>query len=195
MRAHAGGAAVAGVFAGLMGALGMGLVAMVGALIMHQPWYFSIELLGSATLGSAARLEPGLSGSDAAVGLLVHLLVSAGWGALFGLVVAYTAHHLFPREGLWWGALAGIVIWVVDVYILLAALDVAAVHALPVWFGALCHLAYGSVLGLSFHALRPQGGGGGAASAGARPAFGRRSGPIASSASGPLQHEVLTRSL
>jgi hypothetical protein len=133
----------------------MGLVAIVGALLMHQPWYFPLELIGSATLGTTARLEPGLSGSDAAVGLLVHLVVSAGWGALFGLVVAYTAHHLFPREGLWWGALAGIVIWVVDVYVLLAALDVSAMHALPVWFGALCHLAYGSVLGLSFHALRP----------------------------------------
>ena len=44
---------------------------------------------------------------------LVHLMASAIAGVVFGLLVAFTAHHLAPVAGALWGAFYGVTIWLV----------------------------------------------------------------------------------
>src|SRR5262245_22316406 len=87
------------------------------------------------------------------IGLLLHVGASLFFAAIFGVLVAFTAHHLTPSAGAVWGALYGLLVWLVWFVLFLPFVlpDLAGRTRL----GLLWHLAYGATLGALCHALRP----------------------------------------
>jgi hypothetical protein len=81
--------------------------------------------------------------------LLTHLVVTALWGALFGVIVG-TAHDVAtPRSYILAGIIFGALVWMVDLYILAPAFRPWIASA-STWAQLLAHsLAYGIPLGLS----------------------------------------------
>jgi hypothetical protein len=150
MERHLGRAALGGFLAGLAGAACMGVVAVLGAAIAGKGWYFPLELAGGLATGSTARFDAGLQWGVAAVGAILHVALAAGWGALFGILVGYFVGSLVSSEGIWMGTFFGIIVWVIDLFTLMPRVDPAAARAIPLWFGALAHLGYGAVLGVTF---------------------------------------------
>jgi hypothetical protein len=155
MKRHLNTALIGGMLAGLAGALAMSLLAIVGSALSGHAWYAPLELAGSVATATTARFDAGVQVWAAIAGVATHFAVGAAWGALFGAVVAVSAYHLLPDEGFWYGALYGVFVWAIDLFVLLPRFDPAAAHAVPLWFGALTHVGYGAVLGLLFHRLRP----------------------------------------
>jgi hypothetical protein len=93
----------------------------------------------------------GVAGSWVASSM-IHLAASAVAGAVFGLLVAFTAHHLAPAAGALWGAFYGVAVWLVGFVLVLPWLQ----HDLAVQTrtGLLWHIAYGATLGFVFHFAR-----------------------------------------
>lgn len=151
MQRHVGRAAMSGLLAGIVGAACMSLVAVVGAAVAGRGWYAPLELAGGLATGSSARFVPGLQPATALAGFLVHFAIGAGWGLVFGVLVGYLMDDIAPKEGLWLGAFYGIIVWVIDLFALVPRIDSAAARAIPLWFGALTHLGYGAVVGVTFH--------------------------------------------
>jgi hypothetical protein len=153
MQRHVGSTVLSGILAGIVGAASMSVLAIVAAAIAGKGWYAPLELAGSLATGSTARLDAGLQTSAALVGALLHFSIGAAWGALFGVLVGHWVGDILPKEGLAVGACFGIIVWVVDLYALIPRIDPAAASAIPLWFGALTHLGYGSVVGAVFYRL------------------------------------------
>jgi hypothetical protein len=145
---------MAGGIAGIVGAVSMSAVAMAGSAIVGKHWYGPLELVGGLATGSPARFTEGLQPGIALAGALLHFALGAGWGVLFGILVGYLMHDVLPKEGVWVGAFFGIIVWVIDLYAVAPRFDPAAARAIPLWFGALSHLGYGSMVGATFHYLR-----------------------------------------
>jgi hypothetical protein len=152
--ADRGKAALGGCLGGLVAGACAGMIAVLGAALAGMDWYFPLELAGGLATASTARFDPGLQPGVAVVGALVHFSIAAGWGALFGVAASYLLDGLTSKEGIWIGAFFGIFVWVIDFSILIPKVDPAAAHAIPLWFGALIHLSYGSVVGLTYPRFR-----------------------------------------
>jgi hypothetical protein len=149
---------MSGLLAGIVAAAGMSVIAMLAAALAGKGWYAPLELAGGLATGSTARFDAGLQGATAAAGAVLHFAIGAGWGALFGSFAGAYIPDLQRRDALWLGASFGIVVWVVDLFVVMPKLDPAAAHAIPLWFGALTHLGYGATLGvlfLRFHSHAP----------------------------------------
>jgi hypothetical protein len=138
----------------MMGAACMGLVAIFAAVLAGMSWYAPLELVGGMATGSTARFDAGIQAGTAAAGAAMHFALGAGWGLFFGLIAGRFLDEITPREGLWIGAMFGIVVWVIDVFTILPRLDPAAARAIPLWFGALTNMGFGAVTGWSFHFFR-----------------------------------------
>jgi hypothetical protein len=151
MQRHVGSAIASGILAGIVGAASMSVLAVVGAAVAGKGWYAPFELAGGLATGSTARFDAGLQPAAALAGVLLHFVIGAAWGAIFGFLVGYLMEDILPKEGVWLGASFGIVVWVVDLFTLMPRIDPSAARAIPLWFGALTHLGYGSVLGVLFH--------------------------------------------
>jgi hypothetical protein len=154
MERHLGRDAVSGCLAGIMGAACMGVFVILAAVAWGMNWYAPLELVGGMATGSTARFDAGIQGGTAAAGAAFHFALGAGWGILFGLVAGRFLDEITPREGLWIGAMFGIVVWIIDVFTILPRLDPVAARAIPLWFGALTNMGYGAVVGGSFHFFR-----------------------------------------
>lgn len=154
MERHLGKAAFAGCLSGLVGAACMAVVAILAAAVAGRGWYFPFELAGGLVTGSTARFDLGLQTGVALVGVVLHFALGAGWGMLFGILIGYVMDDVSPGDGVWMGALFGVIVWVIDLFALAPKFDPAAARAIPLWFGALIHLGFGALLGLTFHRFR-----------------------------------------
>lgn len=89
------------------------------------------------------------------VGMLVHLAISAGLGALYGMVAARLPLTL--TAGAIAGALYGVVWWILGALILMPLLLGMSQMMLqigqPQWFSLMGHMLYGVVTGILFVVL------------------------------------------
>ena len=102
----------------------------------------------------------GLVGSQSAVvGLMVHMVISAGIGASFGLVLGRSASSLVGYLGL--GVVYGAIWWILGPLTVMPILlgmgpqwsIAAAIASLPSLMG---HLIYGAVAGVAYSLLAPR---------------------------------------
>lgn len=133
-----------GLIGSLVGTFAMDLVMAVESLIIGEPAYGFIALLGS------------IVGGGVLVGVAAHLLMGSLLGLLFGAAVCQV--RLFSiesvRKGVWLGILAGLVT------IPLGCVPVAIVAGVPiiemVSFSFVPHLVWGAVLGVvAGYGMRP----------------------------------------
>ena len=83
------------------------------------------------------------------------LALAASLGALIGAPLAAFIARFPEDHPVAWGLVAGLLTWVVARWVILPALDPAALRILPAWAILLGHLAYGLALGAWLAALRP----------------------------------------
>ena len=107
-----------------------------------------------ARLGSFEGIAQLMRADNAAVGVLVHAVVSVIWGAVYGLLFRRQTYGIGSAVG--WGVAFGFFIWVVGPNTLFAVLtgqtpDWSADSTAPRTASLVGHLVYGAVLGVGFH--------------------------------------------
>ncbi len=136
-----------GVLAGL--AAGVALWVWNAFWNLTQQGVFWPTFKGSALpfLGGERVMDPGFDAGAVLLGAVLHLLISAGWGALFALIFFGIPRALTVLAGLFWG----LIVWLGMYYVLLPLMGLSAVvRATPVGMAILTHLVFGLILGLAF---------------------------------------------
>ena len=145
-----------GALAGLAGGVAMALVAALLAASMGQDIWHESKRIAAIVYGPAALSAAGCDLGPVLVGSLIHLLVSALLGALFGIVTRRWL-HLTSDFGtpVLAGLIYGLMIWMVAYFIALPLLNPALLEVYAPAF-IIQHVAYGIVTGLVYMWLRPQ---------------------------------------
>jgi hypothetical protein len=154
---------VSGILIGILGSLASFLLNVAGSLVVKQDPLLFLRVYGTFFLGQTA-----LTTDDLAFFMLV-AVVHFSVGAMAGAVYHVAVNWLIPdRPGLQitLGGLYGLLMWVVNFYLVIAWLQPALVgrpyvlELMPAWVAALTHVVYGLTLGLlqplgRFVAYRP----------------------------------------
>jgi hypothetical protein len=138
-------AATAGAVAGIVGG-----VLMITWLMSHSGavgagFWLPLRLVGATAFGIDALLGGVLV---LAVGLFLHMVVSAAWGALFGLV---EPRQVTLGTGIALGMLWGMAVLIVMTYLVLPFVNPIMVERVALMVGGWIagHLIYGACLGLT----------------------------------------------
>lgn len=145
-----------GALAGLGGGLAMAIVAALISAAMGQDIWLQPKLIAATLYGPAAAAQPGFVAGPVLVGTLIHIVVSAVFGAIFGIV---TRRWLHLTSDFWTPVLTGLIygslLWMVAFFVVLPILDrplletYSPAHIVQ-------HLVYGLVTGLLYMWLRPE---------------------------------------
>jgi len=145
-----------GAIAGLAGGVAMAIVAALlsasmGQDIWHEPKRIAVIVYGPAALASSG-FDPG----PVLVGSLIHLLVAALLGAIFGIVTRRWL-HLTSDFGtpVMAGLVYGLLIWMVAYFAVLPLVNPVLLEVYAPAF-IIQHVVYGVVLGLVYMWLRPE---------------------------------------
>jgi uncharacterized membrane protein YagU involved in acid resistance len=145
-----------GVLAGLAGGVAMAIVAALLAAWMGQDIWHEPKRIAAIVYGPAAFAQAGFELGPVLVGTLIHLLVSALLGALFGIVTRRWLHMTsdFGAPVLA-GLIYGMLIWLVAYFVVLPLLNPALLDIYAPAF-IIQHVVYGVVMGLCYMLLRPE---------------------------------------
>jgi hypothetical protein len=147
---------VAGTIIGILGSLASFLFNVAGSLVLQQDPLRFLRVYGTVFLGQEALTTDDLNFFMLVA--VVHFSVGAMAGAVFHVFI----NRFFPVGALrqiLLGAAYGLLMWVVNFYLVLSWLEPALVghdyvlQLMPAWVAALTHLVYGVTLG----ALQPLG--------------------------------------
>lgn len=107
-----------GITAGLIAGIIFAMMEIAGAAMMGNPPLMPVRMFASVVLGQGAMQGP--LGVPLVVGTIAHLVLSAGFGIVYGLLAARTSEATktsFGRQaGL--GILFGLVVWLVNFHII-----------------------------------------------------------------------------
>lgn len=137
--------AVDGALAGILSGIVMALVATIHSASVGAGFWTPVRAIAGTFYG-----ENAFTGGFGPVlaGLVTHIIVSAGFGAIFGLMVRPTTRTSVAATS---GLLYGIAIWFTMTYIVLPLVNPLMLGivrpAMGWWF--LEHLVYGGVLGIT----------------------------------------------
>jgi hypothetical protein len=142
---------VAGTTIGILGSLASFLFNVVGSVLVNQDPLRFLRVYGTVFLGAKALTTDDLNFFMLVA--IVHFSVGAIAGAVFHVLVnRFVAERTGLQIGL--GALYGLVMWVVNFYVVIAWLqprlfgEAYVLELMPVWIAALTHVIYGLTLGL-----------------------------------------------
>jgi hypothetical protein len=145
-----------GAIAGLGGGLAMAIVAALIARSLGQDIWLESKRIAIVVYGPVAVAAPGFALGPVFVGTLLHLVVSAALGALFGILTR-RIFHLTSDFGtpLLAGLVYGMLVWLVAYFLVLPVVDplVRDIYA-PAFI--VQHIVYGIVTGLLYTWLRPK---------------------------------------
>lgn len=130
---------VQGAIAGLCGGVAMALaMAMLSAGVGQGPWQLP-KRLAAIVLGPSA--EYGGAGTIA-LGLVMHFAFSAGFGALFAVLVDRLTHEFWMT-----GLAYGLTLWVINFWgAQITPGGKALTETKTSWLSPIAHLAYGGVM-------------------------------------------------
>lgn len=122
----------------------MALFAMSTGLLRGPGMWMPVKLIGGVVLGPRAINNVGTFDlTPIASGLVIHMVVAAGLGGLFGLLSAK-----IPGAALTlWGVVYALAIWFVALFIVLPVVDPLLVNNTNPAIFALSHIIYGLVVG------------------------------------------------
>jgi hypothetical protein len=145
-----------GAIAGLAGGVAMAVVAALLSASMGQDIWHEPKRIAAIVYGPAALAAAGFDPGPVLLGSLLHLLVSALLGAIFGIVTRRWL-HLTSDFGtpIMAGLVYGLLIWMVAYFVVLPLFNPALLEVYPPAF-IIQHVAYGVVLGLVYMWLRPE---------------------------------------
>lgn len=143
---------VAGILLGILGSITSFLFHVVGSLLVNQDPLRFLRVYGTVFLGEQA-LTTGELDFFMLVGV-VHFSVGAAAGAVFHVFVNRFAANRPASTIVLLGAAYGLLMWVVNFYLVLSWLQPRLVgepwvlRLMPAWIGAATHLIYGLTLGV-----------------------------------------------
>ena len=145
-----------GALAGLAGGLAMAVVAALLSASMGQDIWHESKRIAAIVYGRAAFAGSGFEPGPVLVGTLIHLLVSALLGAVFGIVTRRWL-HLTSDFGtpVLAGLIYGLMVWLAAYFVVLPLLNPALLEVYAPAF-IIQHAVYGIVMGLVYMWLRPQ---------------------------------------
>ena len=145
-----------GAIAGLAGGVAMAIVAALLSASMGQDIWHEPKRIAVIVYGPAALISPGFDPGPVLVGSLIHLLVAALLGAIFGIVTRRWL-HLTSDFGtpVMAGLVYGLLIWMVAYFVVLPLVNPVLLEVYAPAF-IIQHVVYGVVLGLVYMWLRPQ---------------------------------------
>jgi hypothetical protein len=145
-----------GAIAGLAGGVAMAVVAALLSASMGQDIWHEPKRIAAIIYGPAALAATGFDAGPVLLGSLLHLLVSALLGAIFGIVTRRWL-HLTSDFGtpIMAGLVYGLLIWTAAYFVVLPLFNPALLEVYPPAF-IIQHVAYGVVLGLVYMWLRPE---------------------------------------
>jgi hypothetical protein len=145
-----------GALAGLGGGLAMAIVAAIISASLGGDIWLEAKQIAAVVYGSSVAAQPGFVAGPVLVGTLLHLIVSAALGALFGIVTRRVL-HLTSEFGtpLLTGLIYGMLIWLVGYFVVLPLVNPLLLETYAPAF-IVQHLVYGAVTGLIYTWLRPK---------------------------------------
>jgi hypothetical protein len=141
---------VAGTTIGILGSVTSFLFNVIGSLLVRQDPLYVLRVYGTIFLGGKALVTEDLNFFMLVA--VVHFSVGASAGAVFHVLV----NRFVPDQPLLQillGGLYGLVMWVVNFYLVIAWLQPLLVgepyilELMPFWVAALTHVVYGLTLG------------------------------------------------
>ncbi len=142
---------VTGSILGILASLTSFLFHVFGSLTISQDPYYILRVYGTVFLGQEALTSQDLNFFMLVA--VVHFSVGALAGAVFHVAVNYFGPSGAGQQILA-GALYGLVMWVVNFYLVLMWLEPALVgqayvlELMPAWVAALTHIVFGLTLGI-----------------------------------------------
>jgi hypothetical protein len=145
-----------GAVAGLGGGLAMAIVgAIISASLGGDIWLESKQI-AAVVYGPSATAQPGFAAGPVIVGTLLHLIVSAALGAIFGIltrrVLGLTSEFGTPLMA---GLIYGLLVWMAAYFVVLPSFNPPLRETYAPAF-VIQHLVYGAVTGLLYTWLRPK---------------------------------------
>jgi hypothetical protein len=145
-----------GAVAGLGGGIAMAIVgAMISTPLGGDIWLESKQI-AAVVYGAAATAQSGFVAGPVIVGTLLHLIVSAALGAIFGILTRRVL-RLTSEFGtlIMAGLIYGLLIWMIAYFLVLPSFNPPLRETYAPAF-VIQHLVYGAVTGLLYTWLRPQ---------------------------------------
>lgn len=152
-RESAGVAMMRGALAGVLGALVMGLLMMSVSANRADGFWTPLQLIGGVVFGTGYQ-----SAGSAALGLLIHLAVGAGFGALFSLITRRIAGIVNTTI---LGIVFAVAVFAPMTYLVLPIVDPVMYRTMHLGVLFMAHIVYGLVTGIATGALRHARGGAG----------------------------------
>lgn len=145
-----------GAIAGIGGGLAMAVVAALLARFMGEDVWRQPQAIAVVVYGPAAVADAGFALQPALVGSVIHLIVSALLGAIFGIVTR-RVFHLTSEFGtpLLIGMIYGMIVWLLAYFLALPLLNPVLLETYAPSF-IIQHITYGAVTGLIYTVLRPK---------------------------------------
>lgn len=115
---HVGALVTTGAIAGVIAGVIFAMFEMVMAAIMGDGFFMPLRMIGAIVLGEDALMSSYSLLGAAGVGLVVHMMLSAVYGAVFGALVGFVPALAENRLLLVVAAtLYGFALWIVNFYI------------------------------------------------------------------------------
>jgi uncharacterized membrane protein YagU involved in acid resistance len=147
---------IAGAVSGLIGGVAMAVVGALIATAMSTDIWLTPERIAALVFGPVAAATPGFDAAPVIVGSLLHLALSALFGAVYALLISkvlrVTTEYGAPVVG---GLVYGLLIWLVAYFIVLPVLNPLLLDVYAPSF-IIQNLVYGTVLGLVYMVVRPE---------------------------------------
>lgn len=143
-----------GALAGLAGGLAMAIVGAIISLVLNGDIWLEAKQIASVVYGTSVN-RPGFEAGPVLVGTIIHLTISAGLGAAYGIVLRRVLK--LPSDvgvPLVAGLIYGLMIWFVAYFVVLPSANPSLLQTYAPAF-VVQHLVYGLVTGLVYSLLRP----------------------------------------
>jgi hypothetical protein len=135
-----------GVVGGVLGGLGMVLVALIYGLVSGRGIWLPINLIGATVVRDLQQASPEqlmqFHAAAAGVGLMIHLALAALVGWLFVMLLP-----TLPGNTLVWAVVIGPLLWALAFVIMPLVNPVMGRNIEPISF-ALAHIFYGLIMGI-----------------------------------------------
>jgi hypothetical protein len=144
-----------GAVAGLGGGLAMAVIAAIISSIIHADIWQEAKQIAAVVYGPAAVAEAGFDAGPVIVGTLIHLVMSALFGAVFGIFTRRV--FKLPSDfgaPILAGLIYGLVIWMLAYFVVLPIVNPLLLQLYAPAF-IIQHVVYGAVTGLLYVWLRP----------------------------------------
>ncbi len=144
-----------GAIAGLGGGLAMMIIGAFVSLSLGDDVWLEAKQIATVVYGSAATAQPGFVAGPVIVGTLIHVLVSAVLGAIYGIITRRILH--LPSDmgvPVLTGLIYGLLIWMVAYFVVVPHFAPALLMLYAPSF-IIQHVGYGIVTGVLYAYLRP----------------------------------------